>query len=518
MTQAADRIFRNAEVHTLTEPESVADAAESGRAGRHADETHEAVAVRDGRVVRVGDADEVAFLEGVETDVVDCEGGVLLPGFVDAHTHMEVLGRRLVHADLGAAADREDALDRLAGAPGDDWILGYGYDESTWPGGDYLTREELDGVSTDTPVVAFREDLHTASVNSVVLERFADDFPADDLARQDGEPTGVVTEDAAESLRMATAPGREETKRLLAAARDYAHERGVTGVHDMVRHSDAPAAYRELAVADDLRLRVRLYYWADHLDAVEELGLVTDHGGDYVEVGGIKTYTDGSLGAGTAKLGAPYADRPGTGEWVVPPAELADVVDRVEARDLQLAVHAIGDEAVRVALDALPAEADARHRIEHAELLPPDLEPAEFHAVASMQPNFLRWAREDGLYQDRLGEARTAASNRFAELLAGGVPLAFGSDGMPLDPLYGVQQTVTAPEPGQRLAVTDALCAYTRGAAYAGRSEDRFGTVEPGTRADFVVLAESPWAVDPDAIADIDVTMTVVDGEVVHRA
>jgi predicted amidohydrolase YtcJ len=135
-----------------------------------------------------------------------------------------------------------------------------------------------------------------------------------------------------------------------------------------------------------------------------------------------------------------------------------------------------------------------------------------------MQPNFLRWARDGGLYHDRLGEARTAASNRFSDLRSAGVPLAFGSDGMPLDPLYGVQQTVTAPDPGQRLDVTEALRAYTAGAAYAGRAEDRFGTVEPGTCADFVVLAESPWTVDPEDLADVGVAMTVVDGEVVHRA
>ena len=134
-----------------------------------------------------------------------------------------------------------------------------------------------------------------------------------------------------------------------------------------------------------------------------------------------------------------------------------------------------------------------------------------------MQPNFLRWARPDGLYEERLGEERTADSNRFADILEAGVPLAFGSDCMPLDPLYGVQQTVTAPAAGQRLGVTDALRAYTSGAAYAAHAEAEYGTVEGGKRADFVVLAESPWAVDAEAIADIDVSMTVVDGEVVHE-
>ena len=232
MTEAADRVFRNAEVHTLGE----------------SDEIHEAVAVRDGRVVRVDSEYEIEFLTGVDTDVVDCGGGVLLPGFIDAHTHMEVVGRRLVHADLGAADDRETALELLREAPGEEWVLGYGYDESTWPSGAYLTREELDAVADDRPVVAFREDLHTASVNSVVLERYGDELPESGVAREDGEPTGVVREDAAEFLRTETAPGREETRELVAAARDFAHERGVTGVHDMVRHSDAPAAYRSLAV------------------------------------------------------------------------------------------------------------------------------------------------------------------------------------------------------------------------------------------------------------------------------
>ncbi|WP_336135288.1 amidohydrolase [Natronomonas amylolytica] len=498
MTQPADRIFTNAEVHTLTAP----------------DEEHEAVAVRDGRIVRVDSEYEIGFLEGVDTDVVDCEGGVLLPGFIDAHTHMEVVGRRLVHADL-ATDDRETALGRLREAPDEEWILGYGYDESAWDDDRYLTRKELDSVSEDQPVVAFREDLHTASVNSVVLDRYAEELPEDGVRRAAGEPTGVVTEGAAEFLRMETAPDREETRELVAAARDHAHELGITGVHDMVRKSDAPAAYRELAADGDLNLRVRLYYWADHLDAVAETGLVTNHGGEFVEVGGIKTFTDGSLGASTAKLADPYADGEGVGEWVVAPEELADIADRADDLGMQLAVHAIGDAAIEVTLDTLPDDPEARHRIEHAELLPADLDG--FDAVASMQPNFLRWARESGLYEQRLGAERTAASNRFSDVLDAGVPLAFGSDCMPIDPLYGIQQAVTAPETSQRLSVTEALRAYTSGAAYAGHDEDRFGTVERGTAADFVVLDASPWGVDAEAIADIDVAMTVVDGAVVYE-
>jgi hypothetical protein len=135
--------------------------------------------------------------------------------------------------------------------------------------------------------------------------------------------------------------------------------------------------------------------------------------------------------------------------------------------------------------------------------------------VASVQPNFLKWADEGGLYEARLGPGRTAATNRYRDMLDAGVRLAFGSDGMPMDPLLGVHHAVNAPAPAQRLTVTEALRAYTRGAAYAGFDEDWLGTVEPGKRADFAVLDSSPWE-ESDAIREVDVAMTVVDGEVVY--
>ncbi len=499
MTQAADRIFRNAELHTLTNP----------------DETYEAVAVRDGEIVRVDSEYEIEFLEGVETDVVDCGGGVLLPGFIDAHTHVEYAGKRLVHADLAGTTDREEALDRIRESADDEgWIIGFGYDESTWPESEYLTREELDGISTDQPVVAFREDMHTASVNSVVLERYADEM-GENVQREGGEPTGVVTEDAASLLGDETAPDREAMGRLLSAAQSHAHSLGITGVHDMVRNTEAPGVYREMELDGELALRVRLYYWETHFEAVEELGLRTNHGSEFVEVGGIKSFTDGALGARTAKLYDPYEDGEGTGEWVVTPEALAETVDDATELDLQVAVHAIGDEAVDVSLETLPDDPSARHRIEHAELVGTEL--SGFHAVASMQPNFLKWAREGGLYDSRIGPERSRASNPFAEILEEGVPLAFGSDCMPMNPLYGIQQAVTARDDRQRLTVTQALRAYTSGAAYAGFDEDRLGTIEPGKRADFVLLSDSPWETPNDEIADIVVAKTIVDGSVVYE-
>ncbi|EMA40804.1 amidohydrolase [Halococcus hamelinensis] len=505
---AADLVLTNAEIHTLTDP----------------DDVHEALAVRDGRVVRLGSAYEVAFLEGVETRTIDLEGRVLLPGFVDAHTHLTEVGTRLVHADLSGAGSAAEAVSRLADRADETdagWVQGYGYDESGWSDARYLDRDDLDGVSTDRPVVAFREDMHTAGINGVALDRLGDRLPVDDVLEANGVPTGVVVEDALGPVREAIAPDVDETRDRLRAAIDHANACGVTGIHDLVRHSHAPRVYRDLRREGDLSLRVRINYWSDHLDALREVGLGTDDGDEFVRTGAIKSFTDGSFGGRTAKLSEPYADGEGSGKWVVSPSELHDLVERADADGYQFTAHAIGDAAIDAVLDAYEAtEAGAaRHRIEHVELPSESAieRLAETGVVASVQPNFLKWAGEDGLYESRLGTDRRRRSNPFRDLLDAGVHLAFGSDSMPLDPLFGVQQAVNAPVEGQRLTVTEALRAYTHGAAYAGFDEDRLGTVEPGKAADFTVLDSSPWD-EREAIADIDVAMTVVDGAVVHDA
>ncbi|WP_123621607.1 amidohydrolase [Halorubrum sp. CSM-61] len=521
MTDAADRLFVNGEVHTLATP----------------DETREAVAVRDGRVVRLGRSHEVRFLEGVDTEVIDLDGRVLIPGFVDAHTHLTTVGRYLVHADLSVADSPDEAVDLLVeraaeiegedNDPATDWVLGYGYDESAWDEDRYLTRADLDRVSTERPVAAFREDMHVAAVNGVVLDRFSDelaDVPDETVPTDDaGEPTGVLLESAIDPVYEAVEPGPEATRRIVAAALDDCAAKGITGFHDMVRNSHAPRVYRDMDADGELTARVRINYWSDHLDALREVGLSTNAGGDVVQTGAIKSYTDGSFGGRTARLSEPYADDPEeTGQWVVGPEELTATVADATAAGYQFTAHAIGDEAVDAVLDAYEAASEtdpgeARHRIEHVELADDGAieRLAETGVVASVQPNFLKWAGDDGLYEARLGPERTAATNRYRDMLDAGVQLAFGSDGMPMDPVLGVHHAVNAPAEAQRLAVTEALRAYTRGAAYAGFDEDRFGTVEPGKRADFAVLDASPWE-EPGAIREIDVAMTVVDGDVVY--
>jgi predicted amidohydrolase YtcJ len=508
MTAPADLILTDAAVHTL-----------AGDSGTQ-DPDAEAIAIRDGTIAQVGRAYDIDFLEGVGTEVIPLEGRPVFPGFIDAHTHLDFLGQRLQEAELGGANSAQECLDRLRdhrdARP--DWILAFGYDESEWDeDAAYLTREQLDSVSEDRPVAAFREDMHVASVNSVALEEYRDEMPSENVRTEDGNPTGVLVEDAVGVVTEAVRPEGERLRECLLAAQAYAHSHGVTAVHDMVT-PEVARAYRDLDLAGDLTLTLRLNYWADHLEAVLGAGLATNHGSANVQMGAIKTFADGSIGGRTARLSEPYEDanEEELGEWVTPPEELPDLVEKVDKAGLQMMTHAIGDEAIEAVINTYEGKNSSRHRIEHAEVLRDDLidRLASTDVVVSAQPNFLKWARADGLYATRLGEDRRRESNRFGRLQEQGAQLAFGSDGMPMDPLFGLDQVVDAPTEGQQLSIHDALRAYTHGGAFAGFDENRLGTIEPGKHADLVVLDASPW--NGESLTERSVELTVAGGSVVY--
>lgn len=495
----------------------------------------DALLIRDGEVVALGDAAETAAGEDVRT--LELDGATVLPGFNDAHAHVPSVGMTLYETDLAAAGTREEAFELLADNAADtdagEWVLGYAYDESTWPEGerDYLTREELDAVSEEHPVFVQRVDGHTVSLNAAGLD--AVDFAGveQDVRTDDGDPTGVVVEDAAVRAKEAVYPDPEKARVVLGLALDRAAELGITSIQDMAgmttpddpgdpAHAAFHAAWRD----GDLPVRLGYYVHLNRGGELSTLELASGFGDDRLRVLGLKVFSDGAIGSQTAKLSGAFRDDPGNdGQFVIDPQEMESAFRAAARADQAIATHAIGDEAIDAVLDAYEAVRDdydvpdPRLRIEHVELATDEAieRMAELDVVASMQPNFLQWSGPDGLYETRLGETWRRSNNRFRDVLDAGVPLAFGSDTMPLGPLYGISHAVTADHDCQRLSVEEAVRAYTEGAAHAELAADRKGRLVEGMLGDAVVLDADPFEV-PEAIDDIDVLATVVGGEVVY--
>ncbi|HEV8594768.1 MAG TPA: amidohydrolase [Thermoplasmata archaeon] len=489
--------------------------------------TAKALSVGGGRILAVGTEAEADRWRGKRTKAWTLEPRQsLVPGFIDAHAHIAHDAWRRTWVDLEQCTSLEGALDRLrarvAEARQGDWIVARGWDESAWPVKRYLTRHELDRVSVSHPILANRVDGHMCSVNSAVLRRIAFAEGADGVERApDGTPTGVLKEGAAKEARDAIpAATDQEWARLLEDQIRYAHALGITAVHDVVGATHV-RAYQELRRQDRLELRAYLMPYAELLDSYLAAGLRTGFGDDWLRLGALKVFADGSFGARTAALFDPYDDEPrATGQLIQSPKELTSLLAKAHGAGFQLAVHAIGDRGVDVVIEAFSRVLDReprddhRHRIEHAELFPEDgLERTKaMGLVASMQPNFVaRWSQPGGLYERRLGQSRLSRNNPYREILDAGIPLAFGSDGMPYGPLYGIAGAARAPWDGQRITASEALRAYTCGGAFAGFAESDVGSLLPGRCADFVVLSA-----DPRREPDPSVVATVVGGRVVH--
>ncbi len=483
MSRTAERIFLGGAVLPLTEPGAQA----------------EALAVSAGRILAVGSTEEVLRLRAAHTQIVDLKGRALLPGFVDAHMHLVSHGLKEIgyYLDLSEARSREEALERVRErvrerGPGE-WVLGRGWDESRWPENRYITRDELDEVAPYNPVTLVRVDGHILVANTQAFELVALEATPEEFDAQ----TGLLRERAAWAFLAELRPSSGEIEEAILAAQKRAHALGITCVHDVVTPEHV-RAYLKLHKQGKLTLRVRLNVGVEHLDALVELGLGSEFGDDRLRLGAVKVFADGSIGARNAALLEPYADDPSTrGKLNYPQEELNALVKRAHEAGFQLMIHAIGDRAIGAVLTALERAGvtpEDRPRIEHFEL------PTEEHleraarlgVIASMQPNFVQWSGPGSLYEERLGPERDRRIDPHRQVLEREIPLAFGSDGMPFGPLYGIRCVLEAPQEPQRLTMEEALRAYTWGGAYAGFQEGELGTLEPGKRADLVVLTEDP--------------------------
>lgn len=504
------------------------------------------IAVRGNSIMAVGTEEEIRALAGRGTRVIELGGRMVTPGFIDTHTHFIEGGFSLAAVDLRAAATPAEFTRRLgefaAALPPGRWILGGYWDHHRW-GGTLPEHAWIDSAAAENPVWVWRHDGHMALANSLAMRIAGVDeetrAPAGGEMVRDasGMPTGIF-KDGAMSLVSAhiPAPSEEEQDEALRAAMGHAAGRGVTGVHDMGTWADL-ATYRRARGRGELTLRVYAFVplasWRRLAAEVAERGGTGD---EWLRFGGVKGFVDGSLGSATAAFEEPYADEPDNlGLLVIPLDSLRSRIGAADSAGLHLAVHAIGDRANRLLLDAYEelhregSPRDRRWRVEHAQHLRSG-DIARFRrlgVIPSMQPYH---AIDDGRWaEQKVGPERAATTYAFRSLLDAEATLTFGSDWTvaPLDPLLGLyaastRRTLDGAHPAgwvpeQRISVEEALRAYTRSAAYAGFADRYTGTLEVGKRADIAVLSADLLAIPPDRIKAVRVDLTMVDGRIVFE-
>ncbi|MFX1352115.1 MAG: amidohydrolase [Promethearchaeota archaeon] len=494
------------------------------------DSRAQAVAISGNKICFVGTNDEVKGMIDSSTSVMDLKGRVVLPGFIDAHTHFINMGLNFDRVDLRGTKSLHEALakikSRVSTTLTSEIIVGVNWDESKWSEKRYITIEDLDSISTEHPIILIRIDGHMLSVNTQFLKLVG--MPSNKKGTEideSGKPTGVFKEEAADYLRSLIPRDSNTLKNALEKATKYAHKHGVTSVQDTVS-SNSMATYFSALREGKLRIRVYLNFGEKLLDPVVRLGFSTGFGNQKLRIGGLKIYSDGSIGSRTAALSDEFLDDSGNkGMLMYEQDRLEEIFALAHKSGIQLAIHAIGDRAIESALKAVerilkafPKE-DHRHRIEHLELAPDEAikKLVELRMIASMQPNFIgEWGLPGEMYERRLGKFWLEQHSAFRKILDKGGLIAFGSDCMPFSPLYGIHWAVNAPMLSQRISVHEALKCYTKNAAYASFEEKIKGSIEQGKLADIIVLSEDPYE-NPERIREIEVCLTIQDGEVAYQ-
>lgn len=499
-----------------------------------------AIAVRGGIIVAMGRDEEILPIANKRTKIVDLKGKTVVPGFNDAHTHFLSIGVSLSRVKLSNATSIQEVIallaERAKKTPKGSWVLGYGWDEHNFTDKKrYPNRYDLDRASKDHPILITRVCGHMSSANSLALELSnpSRQIKGVDVDTKTNELTGLLFEGAARKAVYDLEPTPDEMREGLRLAIREAHRLGVTSVTDFVTPKMA-RVYQDLAQRGELKVRVGLSFRcsdATHdgysIDVLEAIGIYTNFGDETAKITAVKLAVDGSLGAHTALLHEPYTDDDSKrGTYIDDIDTIEKSAQRAHDSGFQVAIHAIGDKAVDHAIRAIEKSLMAnprpnhRHRIEHCELTSDEQlrKIKDLGLIASMQPNFIGvWGRQGGMYEKRLGRERLLRCNTYRKMQDMGIPMCFGSDGMPFDPLLGIWSAATHPIKNSRLTVEEALSCYTLGSAYASFDETVKGTLEVGKLADMAVLSENPLSVDPDAIKDIKVEMTIFNGDIVYQ-
>ena len=508
----------------------------------------QAVAVRGGTIFRVGSTAEIGEL-AAGAEVVDLAGALVLPGFIDSHTHFLAGGFALRSIQLREAGSREDFVARIAAkakelGPGR-WVLNGDWDHQQFRPVELPRRDWIDAVTPDNPVCVNRLDGHMILANgkALALAGVTKDTPVPpggEIVKDPvtGEPTGILKDTAMDLVyAKVPAPTRDERLEAAEAAVRHAAANGVTSVHEMADASSFET-FQELARRGRLTTRVYAYIPIDEVDLLARLKMKSPFGNAYLTLAGLKGFMDGSLGSATAYFFEPYTDDPTTSGILAgqmfPEGIMEKRILEADKAGLQLGVHAIGDRANSLLLDmyekaaAVNGPRDRRWRVEHAQhLRPADIVRfGRLGLVAAVQPYH---AIDDGRWAEgKIGPERVRTTYPFESLRRAGAVLAFGSDWTvaPLSPILGIYAAVTRRTldgknpggwvPAEKVPLEEAVRAYTVNGAWAEFAEARKGSIAPGKLADLVVLDRDIFAIPPEEIDRVTVRMTVFDGRIIY--
>jgi predicted amidohydrolase YtcJ len=514
----------------------------------------EAVAIKDGKIVRVGNNKEVKKLAGQKTLIIDLRGKAVLPGFIDTHLHPGLFGINLMEVDCRSPPVKSiaDILERIKKRanklPGGTWVRGWGYDDTKLIEKRHPTRWDLDKATTDHPVYLRRICGHVGVANSKALElagisKHTPDPPGGKIERdpKTGEPTGVLRE-TAQILDIIPPYSEEEIKEALRLACEKFTQWGLTTVGDAAgsfADKYTPLyirAYQDLLAEGKLPLRVRIMLSGtvpSMLDAVQKIGLKTGWGNDMLKVTGGKLIVDGGIGARTAYVYESYINDPENfGILRINPDELKEKIIKMHEAGLRPCVHAIGDKAIDLVLDAFEEalkkkpNPDHRMRIEHCSLCTPKQlrRIAKLGIIAASSITFIYHLGDS--FKSNLGKERMKWCYPLKAQKDYGIVTCANSD-CPVcsaNPMLGIYSAVTRKtlnrdvlDNSECISVMEAIRMYTINAAYAFFDEEIIGSIEPGKLADLVVLSEDILTIPPEEIKNVEVIMTIINGKIVYQ-
>lgn len=514
----------------------------------------EAMAVSKDRIVKLGINSVIKSMATSTTHWIDLKGRSLFPGFNDSHLHLQIRGSEKNSVALGDCKSVLQIIEKgkkfiaETNKRTGEWIFGEGWNQNNFDVKEFPTREDLDKISNENPIIFVRTCHHIVIMNSMALKIVGvnnDTFIKGGIFDKDnrGNSNGIIKEGAVDWVynrmpKATIAQIKNEISIVIKEALSF----GVTSLqtsdlHNGIKFDEMYEAYMSLKNEDKLRARINeQIYVPDKASLLSflEKGFKPFEGDNFFRLGPIKLLTDGSLGARTAALTEDYSDNPGNkGTLIHTQKELDEIVNIVHQHGMQLSLHAIGDAAMKSCVEAIEKAYTLkpyahRHRINHCQIGSIELfeKMVKLGIVADIQPSFV--STDWSTVENRVGKTRAQTSYAWKTMMQAGIPLAAGTDAPveSLNPMYGIYAAVTRkgldynPEggwlPEEKLSVYEAIELYTKGSAYASFEENEKGTLTVGKLADMVVLSEDPFEVKPDSIKDIEVLTTIVGGEIVY--